>query len=735
MKCIRSFVLVVLMLLSGGSSTLLAQIERDRVGEEFLVRGSVLDRETDLPIGQVKVRVAGKSQTVTGADGEFRIRAALGDELLIDHEGFASVRYRITSKERIRLEVQAQRSELERADSTSAQLSFRESINAAKNSYKNNIAAGLEYVTKALEALPEERNASAKSAEAFALLGDIYMHYKQYDLAVTNYQTSLDNTDQTDIRMRLGTALIANKQYKAARILFQSVLDQKDLSGTQEKRALEGLGDVQLALGEERAATTNYKKALPEQQGKPTAADRVRLNTKIASAYDQEGDTPEAVNYYNKSLVIAEEEQDPKREAETKNSVADFLNDKQSYDAEIELREETLQALGRVAKDSIALNEPITAQKQNYKIANAYAAKREFDQAIPFLEKSIEQAEADQDIVVEKDATRRLSEVYRSKGEYDKAAASYERYVALVDEDYARKEQEIAAMARLNRLIAEKQNRILSLESDRALNQSKYELAIKDQELNEEVFKRQRILIISLLVFALLLLLAGYFMYRSMRQQRLANNLLALRSLRSQMNPHFIFNALNSVNSFIASSDERKANKYLSDFSRLMRSVLENSEEDFIPLEQEIELISNYVALEHFRFQDQFEYEITVDPDLDVSQFEIPPMLLQPYVENAVWHGLRYRKGEGHLSIHFKKEGPHEMCILVEDDGIGRTQSKALKTANQKKQRSKGMGNIEKRIQILNDMYGDRISVEIQDKNADGTGTQVLLRLKKIESL
>ena len=105
-----------------------------------------------------------------------------------------------------------------------------------------------------------------------------------------------------------------------------------------------------------------------------------------------------------------------------------------------------------------------------------------------------------------------------------------------------------------------------------------------------------------------MLLITAFFMYKYIKQQRLANNLLALKSLRSQMNPHFIFNALNSVNSFIASNDERTANKYLSDFSHLMRAVLENSEEDFIPLQKEIELLDLYTKLEHFRFQDKFDY-------------------------------------------------------------------------------------------------------------------------------
>ena len=222
-------------------------------------------------------------------------------------------------------------------------------------------------------------------------------------------------------------------------------------------------------------------------------------------------------------------------------------------------------------------------------------------------------------------------------------------------------------------------------------------------------------------------------MFKYIKQQRLANNLLALKSLRSQMNPHFIFNALNSVNSFIAVNDERTANKYLSDFSKLMRAVLENSEEDFISLEKEIDLIKLYTQLEHFRFQDKFDYTIHVDENLMVSNYEIPPMLLQPYIENAVWHGLRYKTEKGYLHIRIEETAQNNLSIVITDNGIGREESKALKTNHQKKHNSKGLGNIQKRVDILNNMYKDKVDVEISNVFENNEGTKVQLILKNLK--
>src|SRR5690606_21497967 len=126
---------------------------------------------------------------------------------------------------------------------------------------------------------------------------------------------------------------------------------------------------------------------------------------------------------------------------------------------------------------------------------------------------------------------------------------------------------------------------------------------------------------------------SSWVIYNSSRKRRIANQVLALKSLRSQMNPHFIFNALNSVNNYISKNDERSANKYLSDFSRLMRTVMENSQHEFISLSTELNILQLYLSLEHSRFREKFDYELIVEDDVRPDQIEIPPMLIQPFIE------------------------------------------------------------------------------------------------------
>ena len=687
----------------------------------FIVRGSVRESDTYEPISKVNIMVNGGAYTMTSFDGTFNIRAKKGDELIIRHKDFETVYYTIQNDERITVEVRpADQEHPTNSKYKESVKAFNSMIDSAATYLKNDAQKSIQFVTDALS----QSNSVVENAQAYEILADIYMQWKQFDLAVSNYRISLQNHATNDVRLKLAKAHERNNNYQESIDTYKSI-DKKELSNYQMTELYEGLGDTYSAIKNYKLSVDSYKKGLEVAQKHLITPKVTDLNSKIAKVYDASGSTRKAEGYFENSLNLAAKE-NKKRAVEEKVTVADFQNNNRAYEAEIQLRKEVLKDVADIEKDSIITNEsPLTSQKQNYKIGNAYFLKGDFENAIPYLEKSIKEADKKEDLVVKKDATKKMADVYEDAGDYEKAYATYKEYTEIVDELYIKKEQEISQAARFSRDIATKQNRITSLETDRQLSQSKY-------QLTTERNKRQQLIIYSLLGGLILLLVTAYFMYKYIKQQRLANNLLALKSLRSQMNPHFIFNALNSVNSFIASNDERTANKYLSDFSQLMRSVLENSDEDFIPLKKEIELLELYTKLEHFRFKDKFEYQIMVEDDVEVDEFQIPPMLLQPYIENAVWHGLRYKNEMGHLNIRIAKVNDDEITITITDDGIGRERSKLLKTDHQKKQNPKGMGNIKKRVAILNEMYKDKVDVYVDDfKHEEDTGTQVVVTLKK----
>lgn len=701
----------------------------------FILKGTVVNADDNTPIARVNIEITGKGYTTTATDGTFSIKAAIGDELVIRSDDFKTVYYTIESKQRITVKVEKLTETQEPLRNTFSRKGvdyFKVYIDSAKGFLKKDAKKSIEYVTKALEGVPGSTPTKIENSIAFETLGDINMYWQLPDLAISNYKQSNSFKSNDAIQIKLAQAFTKNNNYQESIETYQNIL-KSTINNYQKIEVYEGLGDNYKATGNSKKSIENYQKGLSIAISNKISPKVTDLNSKIAEVYARDGAIEEAQEYFNNSLVLSKKE-NKKRAAEEKNKVADFYSQKQDFNKEITLRKETLSEMESIENNEDLeenLNSPLTPQRQNYKIANAYLAQNNYGEAINFLEKSIEEAATKEDLIVQKDATRKLSELYRDIGNYDKASESYESYVKVVDELYIKKEQELSQAARFNKEIALKQNRIISLENERALNETRYKLTFENQSLIEKNNTIQKWIIVSLVAIALLLLFTAYTQRKNVKQQKFANNILALKSLRTQMNPHFIFNALNSVNSFIATNDERAANKYLSEFSQLMRSVLENSEEDFIPLSKEIELLELYTKLEHFRFKDKFDYKITIDTDIPIDDFVIPPMLLQPYVENAVWHGLRYKEEKGMLEINFKQKNSETLLITIEDNGIGRKKSKELKTEHQKKQQSKGMGNIQKRITILNQMYKDKVTVFLEDALENGEGTLVTLTLKK----
>ncbi|TXG38332.1 tetratricopeptide repeat-containing sensor histidine kinase [Seonamhaeicola maritimus] len=703
-------------------SSLLGQVGIDENSPKFTVRGKIIESETRDAIPNANIEVNGGSYTTSDMFGEFRVQARKGDELIIRHKDFETIYYIIQNNERILVKVEPNEQDkfISKSSKKYKKQSFNSYIDSAEVYLKKDAKKSIQFVTDALEL----SNSKKENAEAYEVLGDINMFWKQYDLAVSNYRTSLRDNVVNEVELKLAWAYKENRNYQESIELYNAI-NKRGLSNYQLVTLYEGLGDVYKEIGQSDASIQAYQDGLKVAQKHIITPKITDLNSKIAEVYNDKGEVQEAQGFFSNSLRLAEGE-NKKRALQEKIKVADFESKNLNYSTEIELRKQALEDIEDIQLDSILDNKsPLTSQKQNYKIGKAYALQNDIPNAINYLEKSIEEADDREDLIVQKDATRGLSEVYRDAGQFNKALIAYQSYVDIVDKIYALKEQEISQAAKFGKDIVNQQTRINSLESQKALIDTEY-------QLNTEQAKRQKLLIYSLLGGLLLLLIVAFLMFKYIRQQKLANNLLALKSLRSQMNPHFIFNALNSVNSFIASNDERTANKYLSDFSLLMRAVLENSEEDFIPLEKEIELLQLYTKLEHFRFKDRFDYAINIDENINIKDFVIPPMLLQPYIENAVWHGLRYKKSKGQLEIAITQTRPDEISVAIIDDGVGRKKSKALKTENQQKQNSKGMGNIKKRVSILNDMYKDKVDVLVTDfQDAEDTGTKVEVTLKK----
>jgi sensor histidine kinase YesM len=205
-----------------------------------------------------------------------------------------------------------------------------------------------------------------------------------------------------------------------------------------------------------------------------------------------------------------------------------------------------------------------------------------------------------------------------------------------------------------------------------------------------------------------------------------------MAGLRSQMNPHFIFNCLNSIKLYATENDSVKASDYLTKFSRLIRSVLENSRSERVTLRNELDMLQLYADMEIMRFKQKLTFSIEVEPGLDAQFVEIPPLLLQPYVENAIWHGLMHKSEGG--TVHVRVTQPQEdlLQLIITDDGVGRARSTELKSKSASHRKSFGLKMTSERIALVNQLYQTHTQVTIEDlvdANGQPAGTEVVLQI------
>ncbi|MFP4525155.1 MAG: histidine kinase [Bacteroidales bacterium] len=225
-------------------------------------------------------------------------------------------------------------------------------------------------------------------------------------------------------------------------------------------------------------------------------------------------------------------------------------------------------------------------------------------------------------------------------------------------------------------------------------------------------------------------LVVFYYRVKMIRKRNvLMNDINAYKQkiLRQQMNPHFIFNTLNSIQYFLLDEDTTSSLKYLTKFAKLMRIVLDNSQHTFVPVEDEIRGLDLYLELEALRFEESFSYEIKIDDTLNTYEYKVPALLLQPYVENSIRHGLLHKKDKGFIKIEVQLKNTSLFCI-IEDNGVGRKRAEEIKMSKGPLKKSLGSKITEDRIKVLNSLYSDEIDinyVDLYDEKGQPRGTRV----------
>jgi len=550
--------------------------------------------------------------------------------------------------------------------------------------------------------------------EAYYLLGKIYEDIDQNDLAIQRYNEALTYTSKGDenqkalIHYRLGVIALKKEKSKVANSNFDKCLLYSDNS-QQIYLCETGKIDVLILDNQNESALSELAK-LKEKSGKDSL-QLVRLKSRTAQVYTQMNDFENAAVsiqeiYDNIPQNTALDDEDISQLTKTQDKLFQNINMTNTQQIEIQ---NSIRYKNQNVKGNIA--------RENFRLSNAYEKENDVVGVTKALETSKKYIDVSTESNLVADIYKKSYEYNLKQGKATAALDDLEKYVTA-------KEQSIIELE--NGLKEEVE--IVKTQKSLDLSQSDIKLQEKENDLMKSQLTTQKIVIGLLSLLVLGSLIFFYFLNRNIKAKKRANQLLELKSLRTQMNPHFIFNALNSVNNFIAKNDEKSANKYLSEFSLLMRMVLDYSKQDFITLREEIELNELYLKLEHFRFRDKFDYTFDANIDGHELDIEVPPMLIQPFIENAVWHGLRYREDKGKLSVSFSKEVDN-ITVIITDNGIGREKSKALKTKNQKNHKSTGLNNVTNRLAVLNSTYNKNFSVEITDKDSTHENVGTIARI------
>lgn len=437
-----------------------------------------------------------------------------------------------------------------------------------------------------------------------------------------------------------------------------------------------------------------------EKQGKKEeAADAYQ---QLAETQLQQSNPGDAVKSYEKAIKVSGEEGNSKLHQEIiKAYVADHQIDKAIALSEDLLR--TSKVEHNTDRQTVQLLE----------LGNLYQQANNNTRAEAFLKEAYQLALNSKNTIQAKISVEALSGFYEKQGNNQASLAVHRDFLLHLDSLISTDSALIDA-----RIFEVTEGRIRELEQEKILQ----------NELMAKTTRFNYVLIGSVLLMLLLL----FFIARALYAIRIKNKKIALQSLRREMNPHFIFNSLNSVNQYIAENNELEANKYLTSYSGLMRNIMENSNKDFVSLRVETDQLKKYLELEHQRFHDKFDFNLVIDEQLDADAVLIPNMLIQPHLENAIWHGLRYKEGKGTLRLECIKKGSG-IEVIVLDNGIGLTRSRALKTLNQKAHQSRGISNTEERISLLNDIYKTHITLRMEEVHEDGaTGTRVRIQVPLI---
>lgn len=562
-----------------------------------------------------------------------------------------------------------------------------------------------------------KNNNKLQQAKAYQNIGISYIILGEYQEAVKNFNSSEKilinpNNQSKEEKEILGKTLGSKGVAFSEQNNYAEALDcdlkamriYEDLGNKlQLSKICNNIGVIYNSIDDEKKALQYFLKAnqLQKEENNPAVAVSA---CNIGLIYLDQNDKIKAKKYFDESLKGFETNPNPRGMGELYNNLGRY------YIAENQLD---------TAKNYLLKAEETSESIENYfglsdtyiLLAEVYFGKKDLDKSLEFANKSLELSKELDLPETRMKCEKLLSEIYDKKGNQQLALLHLKNYD--LEKDNLEK-------------IKNEQKR---LNTELNFQYEKSQLEKKDSA------EQDRLKLILGFVILIFILVSLFFYNRNKEKQQkiLLQKQLAEfehKALHLQMNPHFVFNCLAAISSFIMQNGKEDAMKYLSKFSKLMRLTLEFSKESVITIDKEIEALQNYLELEQLRFNQKFDFEINKDSDIE-DDTAIPTLLLQPYVENAIIHGVAPKYGKGLIKINFSQKEEQLICT-IEDDGVGIESSRELKKNSVHAHKSMALEISKKRLETLEKIENKKVNLEIEElksENGKTVGTRITLKL------
>ena len=604
---------------------------------------------------------------------------------------------------------------------------------------QNTPDTALYYYNMAL-ASATKANSKKYSAMCLRYFGGFYFVKGVYDKAYEYFMKSLKVSEEIDDKYGISMCYINIGSIYFYQSLFDKAIEYslKSLKISEElhdkKRmatAYNTIGNVYDHQGEVEKAKEYYLKCLKIRE---ELGDNLGISisyNNIGNIYNTKRDYKKALEYYFKSFKIKEYFADENGMATLYNNIGNVYAEQGTSASNKELASDKYDKALKYLLKSLKMMKEIGNKNGtagvygNLSLLNIKLKK--YSNAIKYAQNGLEIAKEIDVLFLQKNNYECLSTAYDSIRSYKKSLEYYKLFKEINDSIF--NEQS-------NKQIADMQTKYETEKKDKDIQLLNKDKQLQQSELlkNQETIKRKNTVFFFIITGFIIIVIAVIIILNQRRiteKVKLGKQLADLehKALQLQMNPHFIFNSLNSISNYIAKNETETARIYMAMFAKLMRQVLENSRAADVSLQKEIDTLTYYLELEKMQNDNKFDFFIDVDKNIDAEAVTIPPMLIQPFVENSVIHGIKPKEGKGMIDIHFKLENPYLLCE-IEDDGVGRAVKAEATIPGSHK--SFATQITQERLKIIN--KNEQFCINYQDLNsasagANKTGTLVSFKL------